>query len=482
MDATTYRRCRRLFPILPPTVRDLGAWLWQQGDGLLVELFWDIDATMAIKPDKASDVERLKRVLRNGIEQRADASKISIWVEAGAEPPGFAWECQDVDPLIRGEGGTELESPAFPKCNRTTVIRGDFHAYCLKERTIQQESADYEAHLGTRESSGRTRPLFVENPGAVALFSLRDAEDLFDQSEAESSRDSKNYIQGRIAELVKNGCRRGVAPAPSLEDIQTLRDRFPNATEVIDVIDRAAALARLSRNAAFEMPPLMILGDPGVGKTAVAQALAQCIATPFKRIDIGTLSTGNQLFGTSMTWSTGGTGMIFNLLARSPVANPIVFLDELDKAKGNSRASVIPPLLSLLEKETSHALEDEAIALALNASHIVWVATANDVTRMSGPLLSRMNVVTMYRPEGEAAVTVAREIYRSIRRQERWGYVFPADLDRAVLLRLSGWAPREMARWVKAACGEAARSGRTFIQVSDVPEPVTGKSSRIGFV
>jgi ATP-dependent Lon protease len=417
----------------------------------------------------------LSSLIDDALRPRADRAKIHIWHETGVEPPDFAWSddpaCSKLNPArIYGRPGTYSARPV--------VARG-FDVYVRAERALREARADAAPRV---ERLKKAVPLFVDTIGAMALFSMAEAEPMYYAAEQQASRETKDYLMSRLAALVASGNRRPLMAAPTSAQIDGLRARFPNAAEVIDVIDRAAALSRLSANQAFEMPPMLILGEPGVGKTALAQAFATVVAAPFQRIDIGTLSSGSQLFGVSLSWSTGATGQIFNLLAGSACGNPVVFLDELDKAQGNDNAKVIPPLLSLLEPETSRTFRDEAVPIALNASQVIWLATANDLSEMSSPLRSRVNVVTMWRPEGEEALVVAGEVYRSIRGRERWGSRFPAELERAVLLRLAAWTPREMARWVKLACGEAARSGRLVLQASDIPVPCVRRRARVGFL
>ncbi|MDA8257514.1 MAG: AAA family ATPase [Betaproteobacteria bacterium] len=284
-----------------------------------------------------------------------------------------------------------------------------------------------------------------------------------------------------IRELLKLGNRRGLAKAPSKEEIECLRRDFPNAEEAIDEVERAAALAWMTPDGWFRMSPLLVWGPPGVGKTAFLQTLAKSLHVPFRRFDIATLSMGSELFGLSLSWSTGRAGALYGLLSDSHVMNPVVMLDEIDKAAGNGNAPVIPSLLALLEPETSRTFRDEAIPVALDASQVIWCASGNDSHLLSGPLRSRFNEVRIERPEGEAAVRVAGSIYRSLCTAAPWGKKFPKEIDRGLALSLANGTPREMSRQLAVAFGQAALSRRTYLKAEDFPKPPKSRN-RMGFL
>ena len=313
------------------------------------------------------------------------------------------------------------------------------------------------------------------------MFSVTEAEELYLLRETKYGRENKDYVEFVIRKILKRGNRRALAKAPAQEVIDRLRRDFPNAEHAIDQVQRAAALSRLTDNGFFQMPPLLMWGNPGVGKTAFMQALARCMGVPFRRVDIGALTMGGQLFGLSLGWATGRTGDIFNMLTDSAYLNPIILLDEVEKAGGNSNAPVIPGLLALLEKETSCSYRDEAIDLALNASHVIWCAAGNDSHLMSRALRSRFVETTIERPEGEDAVRVACSIYRSQRAAFPWGKLFPAELDRSIALALANFTPRDISLRLTEAFGEAAVQGRTYLRITDFPAPPKSRR-RIGFL
>ena len=490
LSRTNFNIFRSMVTDIPDTMPEFIVYLDNATTEQLVSVLMGIKYDIEDADHDHPLLEQVRSAILSHIRARADFGKIEIWVDCDVEPPEWVWN-PDIDKHpVASPGARPRSAPThLQRHPRGSLGKSTgFATFIALERQIcQRRAAKPECAIARRSQGVEPEPSFIEVPGPVALFAVSEAARLYASAESEFGPENKRYAHNRLRELAARGNRRDLAKAPSAVQIEDLRRRFPNAAELIDVVARAAALSRLTRDQHFCMPPILLAGDPGIGKTAVVNALAACMGSPFDRIDIGTLSTGNQLFGTSLTWSTGRTGFVFNMLAAAEVLNPVVLLDELDKARGNERSSVIPPLLSLLEPVTSRSFKDEAIPIGLNASHIIWIATANDLSIMPAPLLSRFTVVTMKQPVGEVAVQVAQEIYGSICSTKPWGRKFVPDLDRPVALCLADYTPRQMRLCLEHACGAAALAGRHWIVEEDVStwepegEQVPVKR-RIGFV
>ena len=112
---------------------------------------------------------------------------------------------------------------------------------------------------------------------------------------------------------------------------------------------------------------------------------------------------------------------------------------------------------------------------------MVWVATANEESRIPEPILNRMNIYSIQAPDHDGSRRVAQSIYSEIRRGHEWGKSFleaPAPL---ALDRLAEMGPREMRRAIMKAFGNAKLARRDEIQVDDVEGTRTPKKQRIGF-
>jgi ATP-dependent Lon protease len=119
--------------------------------------------------------------------------------------------------------------------------------------------------------------------------------------------------------------------------------------------------------------------------------------------------------------------------------------------------------------------------VAIDASQVIWVATANDERSIPEPILNRMNVFEVQMPDRDAARTIARRLYTSIRSAHDWGRRFEPEPTDEVLDRIGTLAPREMRRAWMTAFGNARLAGRSAVQATDLPEP-GGKRSPIGFM
>ena len=126
-------------------------------------------------------------------------------------------------------------------------------------------------------------------------------------------------------------------PADIFEQLEALRLQFPNFGEVIDFYREQFALAGLSVGNLFSANPVLISGQPGVGKTAFCHALANIVQTHFELISFSSMTAGFVIGGMSSNWADGKPGKVVEALARGHKANPYIVLDELDKAGGDKR-------------------------------------------------------------------------------------------------------------------------------------------------
>ena len=162
-------------------------------------------------------------------------------------------------------------------------------------------------------------------------------------------------------------------------------------------------------------------------------------------------------------------------------ANPVMVVDEIDKARGEHAYDPLGALYSLLEHDTAEQFTDEFAEVAVDASQMIWVATANDERAIPDPILNRVNVYQVLMPDRDAARAIARRLYDSLRGQHDWGCRFEPDPTDAVLDCLSEMAPREMRRAWMTGFGNARLAGRACVELADLPG-ASGKRQPIGFV
>jgi ATP-dependent Lon protease len=258
-----------------------------------------------------------------------------------------------------------------------------------------------------------------------------------------------------------------VADARMKQQIERLKDEMPHFAIVIDVILGKVAVSRRT-GAGLAFTPLLIVAEPGVGKTHFARRIAEILRTHVEFIaGANTVEIKMNLSGLGPAWKNAREGQIARALMASPTASPLVVLDELDKVTA-SRHDGDPTdcLLALLEPENAKAFIDEYLEIPLRADHVLWLLTANDVTRLSAPLLDRVLVVPVFGPDRDATRRIAVAIYAKLNKAA--GSPLASRLTDTVLDMLADETPRAIRKILDLAIGFAARDGRGRIAPQDL--------------
>jgi ATP-dependent Lon protease len=208
--------------------------------------------------------------------------------------------------------------------------------------------------------------------------------------------------------------------------------------------------------------------------------VAQLLGTGLGFISMSSLTAGWVLSGASSQWKGARPGKVFETLVDGQYANPVMVVDEIDKARGEHAYDPLGALYSLLEHDTAQTFTDEFAEVPIDASQVIWVATANDERAIPEPILNRMNVFEVQAPDRDAARSIALRLYRQIRGQHDWGRQFEPDPGDSVLERCAQLAPREMRRAWMTAFGNARLDRRSTVEVRDLPDP-GARRSPIGF-
>ena len=274
----------------------------------------------------------------------------------------------------------------------------------------------------------------------------------------------------------------------TMDKLKVLGEQFPNFMEVVDRYRESLVLLSLAENVPIWFPPMLLVGPAGVGKTRFLSDLAKVINTGFYPIDMSTITTGAVLSGGSSQWADSKPGFVTNSLRDSAVANPIILIDEVDKASGDTRYNPIGSLYALLEKHTASRFVDEFLEVPMDCSHINWVASANYEQQIPEPIRSRMEVFHIQLPSASNTQVIALNIFRELLIEEEvWGQYFTNSLSDEVLNSLQGIAPREIRKTLRKACGHVVeRMGRESKQFTltadDIYLPEQVKSRPMGFI
>ena len=279
--------------------------------------------------------------------------------------------------------------------------------------------------------------------------------------------------------MLRVGGQRFTVKPSAMPPMDELFDELPNFGRVLEDIRKQLALCMDSEDA-VELPPMLLLGAPGIGKTHFARRISQLLGTGFGFVPMSSLTAGWILGGASSQWKNAKPGKVFETFLNGEYANPVMVVDELDKASAEGQYDPLGALYGLLELDTAMRFVDEFAEIPIDASGAVWFATANDATRIPEPILNRMHVYEIEAPDAEGAAHIALAIYREIRGAHDWGKRFPQAPTAAVVDKLAALSPREMRRAVLAAFGNAKIAGRAELRPEDVQD-ARGPRRRIGF-
>jgi len=301
-----------------------------------------------------------------------------------------------------------------------------------------------------------------------------------DRALQELPASASEALKSTYEKMLRAGGTRLAVKLSGIPAMEALYDELPNFAKILDDIKKHIALCA-SSNDPMELPPMLLLGEPGIGKTHFGRRVAQLLATGFGFVSMNSMTAGWILSGASSQWKNAKPGKVFDTLLNGTYANPVMVIDEVDKAGGDSQYDPLGALYSLFEHDTASQFVDEFVEIPVDASSVVWVATANDASRIPDPILNRMNVYEIEAPSVDGARRIAQSIYTEIRTSHDWGRAFPDAPAADVLDRLAALGPRDMRRAIMNAFGNAKLAGRDEIRLADIVDNRGARKQRIGF-
>lgn len=417
-----------------------------------------------LHPESAFDTVRLalpdtreaKQLVRDRSEQATLQSEEHCRIRAKAKRIKAEERIRKEDEAVAAHASTSDKSASGSDnfTQRAPSGKAGFNVHAVREKLRSE-------HAGLL--------ICPDHPDRVQIMNFEEPLKLIDETSARTpDRDLQARDRELYTQLRERGAYRAISRPADIactrSALAKLRRMQPHFSEVIDFIEGQLCLA-LQLKTPHRIPPILLGGPPGIGKTHFTLELAKAMTRPIRRHSFDASHTGSALMGSDRNWANTRVGLVFEMVCLGLRADPIVLLDELDKADTYRGGHATAPLHSLLEPLTATSVTDISAGVTFDASHIFWVATANELWRIPPPILTRFRIFDIQPPTASEALTLAQAVADSVHGRFT-AFVAPGRRITALVAHLT---PREQIQVLEQGYAAALVNDRRQILPQDLP-------------
>ena len=232
-------------------------------------------------------------------------------------------------------------------------------------------------------------------------------------------------------------------------------------------------LAVLKLKGNMKSPILCFYGPPGVGKTSLGKSIAEALGRKYVRMSLGGLHDESEVRGHRKTYIGAMPGRVIQNIKKAEISNPVFVLDEIDKLGRSNHGDPSSALLEVLDPEQNNEFYDNYIETEFDLSRVMFIATANNLSTIQGPLLDRMEIIEVNGYTIEEKIEIAKR--HLLPKQIEEHGITPKDIviDKKVLEKLvEEYTNESGVRGLDKMVAKLARNRARQIAMNEDFEPV----------